>query len=104
MATKTIGQRLDQVLSNGRLRTVLVGVALLGLGILMGTLVPPPHAARGEVTPAAPPPPFKSGDQLSVPILRDIAGTLHQIDGRLSRLEKVFNELTAPVPRGPAGN
>jgi hypothetical protein len=36
--------------------------------------------------------------------LRDISATLHQIDGRLSRLEAVFKELSTPRPGTTSGN
>jgi hypothetical protein len=32
---------------------------------------------------------------MSVPILKDISTTLHQIDNRLARLEAFFNKLAA---------
>jgi hypothetical protein len=51
-----------------------------------------------------PPPAFKSGDQLSVPILNEIAATLNRIDGRLAKLEVVFNELSKPQPRSATSN
>jgi hypothetical protein len=76
-----------------------VGVFLVCLGMVAGALLSPPRAAWGEVQQQPPPQAFKSGDQLSLPILRDIATTLHQIDGRLSRLETVFKELTTPRPQ-----
>jgi hypothetical protein len=95
---------LDLFLGNRRLRSVAMGMLLVSAGLLAGTLIPPPGAVRGEVTQPAPPNQFKSGDPLSVPILRDISATLHQIDGRLSRLEAVFKELSTPQPGAATGN
>ena len=43
--------------------------------------------AHGEVTAAPEPPAFQTGGQLSVPVLKEIAATLHQMDARLARLE-----------------
>ena len=77
-------------------RPAAIGAALLCAGMMMGSLTAPPSAALGQARPTPPPLAFQSGDQISVPILRDIASTLHQIDGRLSRLEVVFKELSAP--------
>jgi hypothetical protein len=104
MKRLTIGQRIDLFLGNRRMRSVVMGALLIGIGLLAGTLVPPPGAVWGEVTQPPPPNQFKSGDQLSVPILRDISATLHQIDGRLSRLEAVFKELSTPRPGTTSGN
>lgn len=104
MTRRTIGQRLDLALSCGWLRRAMICVGLIGIGLLAGAVIPPPHAAWGEVTPQEPVQAFKSGDQLAVPILRDIATTLRQIDGRLSRLEVVFKELTTPRPAATIGN
>jgi hypothetical protein len=104
MTKLTIGQRLDLFLSHVRLRRAAIGAALVSVGLVAGTLIPPPHAALGEVTPTAPAQNFKSGDLVAVPILREIAGTLHTIDGRLSRLETVFKELTRPQPRPVSAN
>jgi hypothetical protein len=100
----TIGQRLDLLLSRKGLRRAIAALMLGCVGLVAGTLIPPPGAAWGEVKPQPPPQAFQSGDQLSVPILRDIAATLHQIDGRLSRLETVFKELTTPRPQPTTGN
>ena len=98
MTRLTIGQRLDLFLGNRRMRSVAMGMLLVGVGLLVGTMVPPPRLVWGEVMEPPPPNAFKSGDQLSVPILQDISATLHQIDGRLARLEAVFKELTTPQP------
>src|SRR5262245_27354488 len=104
MTRLTVGQRLDLLLANRRLRSVVMGALMVCAGLLAGTLIPPPGTVWGEVTQPPPPNQFKSGDQLSVPILRDISATLHQIDGRLSRLEAVFKELSAPRSSGHIGN
>lgn len=80
------------------------GVVLACIGLAAGAVLAPPRAASGEIQPAPVPPAFKAGDQLSLPILQDIANTLHQIDGRLARLEAVFKELSRPRPGAATRN
>ena len=46
----------------------------------------------------APPQAFQTGGQLSVPVLKEIAATLHQIDSRLARLEAVAQKLQTAKP------
>jgi hypothetical protein len=74
-------------------RHALVGVGLLGAGLLVGAGTMPPSQAWGEVRIAPPPKSFETGGQLSVPILKEIASTLHQMDGRLARMETVAKQL-----------
>lgn len=104
MKRLTVGQRIDAFLDNRRLRWVVMGMVLLGAGVAGGMLIPPPHAAQAEVTPQLPPKAFETGDQLALPILRDINATLHQVDARLARLEAIFKELSTPRQSAPAGN
>jgi hypothetical protein len=47
----------------------------------------------GEVRSGPPPTAFQSGSQLSVPILKEIASTLHQMDARLAKLEIAAQKL-----------
>ena len=96
MNKKSISRWNGFLANSNMVRPAAIGAALLFAGMMMGSLIAPPRAAWGEVRPTPPPQAFQSGDQISVPILRDIAATLHQIDGRLSRLEVVFKELSAP--------
>jgi hypothetical protein len=77
----------------------MVAAVLVVGGMLAGAAVPSPRAAWGEVSIAPPPVAFQSGSQLSVPILKDISATLQQIDGRLARLEAMFNKLAATPSR-----
>jgi len=60
-----------------------------------GTL--PPSQAWGEVRAEPPPKSFETGGQLSVPILRDISATLHQMDARLARMEAVAAQVQAQL-------
>jgi hypothetical protein len=75
------------------LRPAIAAAVLLLAGVLIGSTVSPPSTARAEVEPPLPPQSFQSGGQLSVPILKDIAATLHQMDARLARLETVASQL-----------
>jgi hypothetical protein len=89
----TIGQWIDEIVRGDRLRTAVIGAVLLASALLAGAMLPPPRTARGELNAAPPPPAFQSGGQMSVPILKDISTTLHQIDNRLARMEALFNKL-----------
>jgi hypothetical protein len=68
----------------------IAGGVLLLVGICIGTNSQNANEALGQNRGATPPPTaFQSGAQMSVPLLKEIATTLHQIDGRLERLEAV---------------
>jgi len=67
--------------------------ALVGAGVLAGAALPPTGTARGEVQSAAQPQHFQSGSQLAVPVLKEIAATLQQMDARLARLETLAQQL-----------
>jgi len=72
---------------------LLIGLALAAGCMLVGAVIPTTNQALGEVRGGAPEPPaFQNG---SVPVLREISATLHQMDGRLARLEAVAQKLTA---------
>jgi hypothetical protein len=72
---------------------LLIGLALAAGCMLVGAAIPMTNQALGEVRAGAPEPPaFQQG---SVPVLRDISGTLRQIDGRLARLETLAQKMTA---------
>ena len=73
-------------------RTIVVGIGLLGAGMFAGELLPSAGTAWGQGQ-SPPVEHFQSGGQLSVPILKDIANTLHQMDARLERLEAVAKQL-----------
>jgi hypothetical protein len=75
-----------------------IGIALLVVGVLAGGAVPSAKLAHGEVRQTAPPQAFQSGGQLSVPVLKEIAATLRQIDSRLARLESVAQKLQTAKP------
>jgi hypothetical protein len=69
------------------LRRIIAGVGLICAGAILGSVTFPPSQAQGEVRATPPPEAFKTGGQLSLPILSDIAATLRQMDARLARLE-----------------
>lgn len=74
-------------------RTMLVAIGLLAAGIFIGSTATRPSTAWAEVINAAPDQHFYSGGQVSVPILQDIAATLHQMDARLARLETAAQQM-----------
>ncbi len=76
-----------------RWRRAIAAVALLAVGILIGSATTPTQTAWGEVQTQPDANMFKSGSQVSVPILRDIAATLHQMDARLARLETLARQM-----------
>ncbi len=73
----------------------LGSAALLAGGVLIGSAMESSNEAWGEVRTGPPPTAFQSGGQLSVPILKEIAATLHQMDSRLAKLEVVAQKLQA---------
>lgn len=76
-----------------KLRNGVIGLVLVSAGILAGAALAPPQQAHGEVRETPAPQAFQSGGQLSVPVLKEIAATLRQIDARLARLETVAQKL-----------
>ena len=75
-------------------RSTLICAGLLGAGWLIGSVATRPSAASAQVINAAPDQHFLSGDQLSLPVLQDIAATLHQMDARLTHLEAISDRLS----------
>jgi hypothetical protein len=72
---------------------LLIGLALAAGCMLVGAAIPMTNQALGEVRGGAPEPPaFQNG---SVPVLREISATLHQMDGRLARLEVLAQKMNA---------
>ncbi len=84
-----------------RLQQMMIGSALLVGGMIAGASVPTTNVAHGELRATPQPQAFQSGGQLSVPVLKEIAATLHQIDSRLARLETVAQKLQ-PLRRDDA--
>jgi hypothetical protein len=71
----------------------LASAGLLAIGMTIGGALQSPNTAMGEVRSGPPPTAFQSGGQMSVPILKEISATLHQMDGRLERLELAAKKL-----------
>jgi hypothetical protein len=72
--------------------------ALLLAGICLGVSLQDSNEALGQGR-TPPPAAFQSGGQISVPLLKDISATLHQIDERLARLETVALKANTPGSR-----
>lgn len=75
------------------LHRLVASAALLAGGTFVGMSLESSNQALGEVRGGPPPTSFQSGSQLSVPILKEIASTLHQMDARLAKLEIAAQKL-----------
>ena len=76
-----------------RWQKLLTALALAAGCMLVGATIPTTNQALGEVRGGAPESPaFQNG---SVPVLREIMGTLRQMDGRLARLETAAQKMAA---------
>lgn len=73
-------------------RKLLVGLALAAGCMLVGAAIPMTNQAHGEGRGVPENPPFVD---TSVPILREISTTLHQMDARLARLEMAVQKIQA---------
>jgi hypothetical protein len=72
---------------------LLIGLALAAGCMLVGAVIPTTNQALGEVRAGAPEPPaFQQG---TVPVLREISATLHQMDARMARLETLAQKMSA---------
>jgi hypothetical protein len=69
-----------------RYQRIFIVAGLIGSGYWIGASTPQSEMARAEMQPDAAQH-FQSGAQQSVPILREIAATLKQMDARLARIE-----------------
>lgn len=88
----------SQLLSVASVRSVLICAGLLGAGYLIGSVATRPSTASAQVINSAPDQHFLAGDQLSLPVLQDIATTLHQMDSRLTHLELIADRLSMDRP------
>jgi hypothetical protein len=86
----------------GSLRYLFVGVMLIGIGIALGGPTTRPSAAWGDVIDSSPQQHYHNSSQLSLPVLQDISATLHQIDGRLGRLEAAAKQWQTTRVSSPA--
>jgi hypothetical protein len=76
-----------------------LAAALLG-ACWWGSAVPPRTAVTAEIKQPESAEPFLAGDERSIPVLKEIAATVKQIDARLERIEK-FIEKSRSAPRQP---
>ncbi len=82
-------------------RRLLIGnvgwlAAILLAAFWFSSAVPSRTAVTAEIKQAESKEPFIAGDERSIPILKDIAATVKEIDARLERIEKLL-----PAPRQP---
>jgi hypothetical protein len=81
-----------------RIQRILLVAGLVGGGAWLGAALPPMGAAQAEFQPEASVQHVQSGGQLSVPILREIAATLKQMDARLARIETAAKQYQPARP------
>lgn len=82
-----------------KFQRVLMVLTIAAAGVIVGANCVTSNVAHGEIRPAPEQPAFQRGDQISVPILRDIAATLHQMDSRLARLETMAQRMQSRAVR-----
>lgn len=75
------------------LRQPFIGLLLLAAGAIAGAAMTATREASAEIRATPQPQSFQSGGQQSVPILKEIAATLHQMDSRLARLETLAQKM-----------
>jgi hypothetical protein len=76
-----------------KLQKVLVALLFVMAGVVAGASITTTREAHGEIRTTPTPQAFQSGGQLSVPVLKEIAATLHQIDSRLERMETLAKKM-----------
>jgi hypothetical protein len=85
-------------MSTLRIRQGLVALLLVAAGAIAGVSITATREAQAEIRATPQPQSFQSGGQLSVPVLKEIATTLRQIDSRLARLESVAQKMQPQRP------
>ena len=83
---------MEMKMKESRWQRFFAAAVLIVVGAVVGANLPPTNMAHGEVTGTPEPPTFQAG---SVPVLREIAATLRQMDARLARLEITAQKLQA---------
>jgi hypothetical protein len=83
-----------------KIQRAITALALATGGVLVGANLTTTRVVHAEIHPAPEPPSFQAGDQLALPVLREISATLHQIDARLGRLETVAQRVQSTQARG----
>jgi hypothetical protein len=74
-------------------RKTAMALLLLAAGAIAGIAMTATREASAEIRATPQPQAFQTGGQLSVPILKEIAATLHQMDSRLARLEALAQKM-----------
>jgi hypothetical protein len=82
-------------MKNSRIGKAAMAVLLLAAGAIVGAAMSATREANAEIRATPQPQAFQTGGQLSVPILKEIAATLHQMDSRLARLETLAQKMQA---------
>ncbi|HEX2474091.1 MAG TPA: hypothetical protein VHK01_05070 [Lacipirellulaceae bacterium] len=75
------------------IRQTFMCLLLLAAGAIAGAAMTSTREAHAEVRATPQPQAFQTGGQLSVPVLKEMAATLHQIDSRLARLEALAQKM-----------
>ena len=94
-------RQLNDRLMHSDVKRIAACVALVGAGMFAGAAWPPTGAARAEAQTPVQPPHFQSGGQMSLPLLKEIAVTLKQMDARLARIETAAQQFR-PTRANPA--
>jgi hypothetical protein len=76
-----------------KFRKAVMALLLLAAGAIAGAAMTATREANAEIRATPQPQAFQSGGQQSVPVLKEIAATLHQMDSRLARLETLAQKM-----------
>ncbi|HJQ80691.1 MAG TPA: hypothetical protein VJ828_12080 [Lacipirellulaceae bacterium] len=87
-----------------RFRNTIMAMLLVTVGTIAGATMSATREANAEIRATPQPQSFQSGGQQSVPILKEIAATLHQMDSRLARLETLAQKMQAKRAVEQTGN
>jgi hypothetical protein len=77
-----------------RIQSIVLALVVLAIGYTLGTMSSLPGSVHADVRKTPPRQAFQSGGERSEVVLREIAGTLKRIDGRLERIEKTVARAT----------
>jgi hypothetical protein len=80
-------------MKTSRFPKTAIALLLLAAGAIAGAAMSATREASAEIRATPQPQAFQTGGQLSVPILKEIAATLHQMDSRLARLETLAQKM-----------
>jgi hypothetical protein len=87
-----------------KFRQAVIGLLFVAATLMVGASITATRQAQAEIRATPPPQAFQSGGQLSVPVLKEIAATLRQIDSRLARLETVAQKMQTRRVDGAESN